>query len=288
MIILDEKKFAEDCIQNGLIVMKPYFVLSILSRYYYHCCGYKKKKIKELLFAFLQKHYPKYELDGFFWQNAIERLANKAKDNELMIIKGVSITESEMNKIKELSNRCLEKLAFVLLCLAKFQNARNPNNNGWVNLSSKQIFDCARIVCKKDERDIKLGKLRDLGYLEFPKRIDNVNNRVTFIDDDSPEVLFVSDFRELGYEYRKYCGENFIRCAECGVLTKGNEKNTRRYCKDCGVNTNVVNGKKIIYCCDCGEMIFVAAKNNRTKRCKLCQEKYNRMIKREWKKANNE
>jgi hypothetical protein len=100
--------------------------------------------------------------------------------------------------------------------------------------------------------------------------------------------LFVSDFRALGYEYRKYCGENFIRCSDCGVLTKGNEKNTRRYCKDCGVNTNVVNGKKIIYCCDCGEMVFVAAKNNRTKRCKLCQEKYNRMIKREWKKANNE
>lgn len=272
MIILDEKKFAEDCIQNGLVVMKPYFVLSILSRYYYHCCGYKKKKIKELLFDFLKKYYPKYELDGFFWQNAIERLADKAKDNELMIIKGVSITESEMNKIKELNNRSLERLAFALLCLAKFQNARNSSNNGWVNLSSKQIFDCARIVCKKDERDRKLGQLRDLGYLEFPKRIDNVNNRVTFIDDNSPEVLFVSDFRELGYEYRKYCGEDFIRCAECDILIKGNKNGTKKYCKQCAAYTP--KKTKTVICVDCGNSFIVAGNNKRQTRCCDCYAQY--------------
>ena len=285
MIILDEKKFAEDCIQNGLVVMKPYFVLSILSRYYYHCCGYKKKKIKELLFAFLQKHYPKYELDGFFWQNAIERLAEKAKDNELIIIKGVSITESEMNKIKELNNRCLEKLAFVLLCIAKFQNARNPNNNNWVNFGSKQIFDCARIVCKKDERDIKLGKLRDLGYLEFPKRIDNVNNRVTFIDDDSPEVLFVSDFRELSYEYRKYCGEDFIRCAECGLLFKNKEEKPKKYCPNCGYYSKKPKFKSII-CVDCGCEIFVPTNVATKKRCDSCQSIRNRDKVKQWKKEH--
>ena len=48
MIILNEKEYAEDCINNGYVDKKPFLTLSILAKYYYHCLGYRKKKIISL------------------------------------------------------------------------------------------------------------------------------------------------------------------------------------------------------------------------------------------------
>ena len=45
MIILNEREYAENCLQNGIVDTKPFVTLSILAKYYYHECGYRKKKI---------------------------------------------------------------------------------------------------------------------------------------------------------------------------------------------------------------------------------------------------
>jgi DNA-directed RNA polymerase subunit RPC12/RpoP len=108
-----------------------------------------------------------------------------------------------------------------------------------------------------------------MGLLEFPKRNDNLSMRVTFLDIDSPEEIFISDFRELGYEYLKYQGENFIRCAECGILTRGSKKNNKKYCKNCSGYIPKVT--KSIVCVDCGQEFSTSAYNTKTKRCKECQ-----------------
>ena len=105
--------------------------------------------------------------------------------------------------------------------------------------------------------------------LELPMRNDNTSIRVTFIDTESPEELFVSDFRELGYEYLKYKGENFIRCAECGILTRGNKNGTKRYCKDCAAYTP--QETKTVVCVDCGNQFIVKSLNRKTCRCNGCQ-----------------
>ena len=128
----------------------------------------------------------------------------------------------------------------------------------------------ARVSCKAKERELYIGDLCDRGLLELPKRNDNVSFRVTFID-DGEEELFISDFRELGYEYLKYNGENFIRCAECGILTRGNKNRTKRYCKDCAAYTP--QKSKTIICVDCGKEIVISGNNKRTIRCDNCQIK---------------
>ena len=50
--------------------------------------------------------------------------------------------------------------------------------------------------------------------------------RITFMDDESEKIIFVDDWRELGYYYRRYKGENIIRCAKCGKLERGNKNGT--------------------------------------------------------------
>lgn len=272
MIILNEKEFAEKCINNRQIVGKPFFTLSILAKYYYHHLGYRKKKITSLLIDFMAQNYPHYENNKLDWNSNIERIANNAGKYTLYEIDGVWITQSEIDTITNIHNKVLERLIFTFLCLAKLGNIKNPQNNGWVNVGDKEIFTLARITCNLQERDIKIGKLRKLGLLELPKRNDNLSCRVTFIDDESEKVFQVCDFRELGYEYLKYKGENYIRCSECEILTKGNKNGTKKYCPSCAQYSPKKN--KLAICVDCGSEWEVSAKNNQSQRCPHCYKEY--------------
>lgn len=271
MIILNEKKYAIECLENGYVGEKPFFTLSVLAKYYYYCLEYKKSKINSLLNDFMRKNYAGYQLDSLSWQETIDKIVKKVNKFNLVEVDGVSITKSEMQTIAGIDNPILERVMFTILCLAKFGNARNPNNNGWVNLDSKEIFKMARVSCKAKERELYIGKLGDMELLEFPKRNDNLSVRVVFIDGGGEEALFVSDFRELGYEYLKHCGENFIRCAECGILTRGNKNGTKKYCKDCATYTP--QEIKTVVCIDCGNSFITTSKNSRGKRCDYCRRK---------------
>ena len=271
MIVLNEKKYAIECLENGFVGRKPFFTLSIIAKYYYYCLNYKKSKIEMLLNDFMFKNYSiGYQSDRLSWQDTIEKIVKKVNNYTLLELDGVKITKSELETISGIGNPNKERVMFTILCLAKFGIARNPQNNGWVNTDSKEIFKMARVSCKAKERELYIGDLCDRGLLELPKRNDNVSLRVTFID-DGDEELFISDFRELGYEYLKYNGENFIRCAECGILTRGNKNRTKRYCKDCAAYTP--QKSKTIICVDCGKEIVISGNNKRTIRCDNCQIK---------------
>ena len=271
MIVLNEKKYAIECLENGFVGRKPFFTLSIIAKYYYYCLNYKKSKIEMLLNDFMFKNYSiGYQSDRLSWQDTIEKIVKKVNNYTLLELDGVKITKSELKTISGIGNPNKERVMFTILCLAKFGIARNPQSNGWVNTDSKEIFKMARVSCKAKERELYIGDLCDRGLLELPKRNDNVSLRVTFID-DGEEELFISDFRELGYEYLKYNGENFIRCAECGILTRGNKNRTKRYCKDCAAYTP--QKSKTIICVDCGKEIVISGNNKRTIRCDNCQIK---------------
>lgn len=284
MIVLNEKVFAESCLENGLSGNKPFFVLSVLSRYFYHSCGMKKKAIIAALKKYLDDNYPRYEIDNYNWSETIEKLATNAGKYPLFEISGVKITKSEMTVIEGIHDKVLERLCFTMLCLAKLNNLKSQKNNGWVNMDSKEIFHLARISCSATDREVRIGKLWKLGLVEFSKRNDNLNCRITFFD-DGDEELFITDFRELGYEYLLYKGQNFIRCAECGILTRGNKAGTKKYCKNCADYTPQET-KKIV-CVDCGKEIIVPGDNKRTIRCNDCQLVINREKKRVWKQNNS-
>lgn len=276
MITLNEKEYAEDCLKRKQIDDKPFYTLSILAKYYYHCFGYRKAKITELLTDFMEKHYARYDCNKTMWNESIEKIAKNAGKYTLFEIDGVWITKAELDTISNIHNKVLERLAFTLLCLAKLGNAKNPNNSGWVNNDAKEIFSLARISCSVDGRYEKLGELQQLSMLEFPRRIDNLSCRVTYINDDSEKILFISDFRELGFEYLKYTGENILLCRECGALFRPKHGN-ERYCTKCKNRTMII---KRVECVDCGRTLVVNSKNNRSHRCSECQEIHEKKLKR--------
>lgn len=216
-------------------ISKTSLFLSIYARYLYHEESFKKAAIIRKLGKFMEENYPRY--NPVNWAANIEKYASKADKYPLCKCNGVWITKNELKTIEELHNKVLERLTFTLLCLAKFSNQRNPKNDNWVNYSNGEIYKMACINTSAFEKDIKYNQLRDLGLIEFAKKVNNLNIRILFLNNESENKLFISDFRKLGYEWRLYKGEKYIRCSDCGILVK-NTNNKRKYCSDCAKNIN--------------------------------------------------
>ena len=221
--------------EKNLNVSKAYLFLRIYARYLYHENGLRKTGIIRALDAFMQENYPNY--NGVDWMPRIEKYANHADKYPLCKCDGIWITKKELETIEGIGNKVLERLAFTLLCLAKFGIFRNPDTDGWISYSNGEIFSLACINTSAFEKDMKIHALHELGLIEFAKKVDNLGIHVCFMDEKSENALFVSDFRRLGYEWKLYKGEKYIRCADCGILTL-NTNGRRKYCKDCAENQN--------------------------------------------------
>ena len=231
MIILNEKEYVSDMLRKKEFgTSKIYLFLSIYARYLYQEEGLRKTGIVKKLHEFMDSNYPQY--NPVDWSISIEKYASKAGQYPLCQCDGIWITEKELNTVDNLHNKVLERLAFTLLCLAKFGNFRNPQNHSWVTNSNGEIYTMACINTPAFQKDLKISQLKEAGLLEYARKVDNLNIRVLFVDDESEKKLFVSDFRKLGYEWLLYKGANYIRCTSCNVLTK-NTNGKRRYCKEC-------------------------------------------------------
>ena len=282
MIILNEKEYANERLRKNDIGENAYTTINILAKYYYHEQKLKKNEIKELLYNFLESVYPRYATNQGEWADTIDNILKDLANTNLFQSDGVWITASELDEIGRLESELLQKLAFTILCIAKFKNQKKRNNNNWVSSDIKDIYDMACIKCSNKLKSKYVGDLIRLGYIRFASRIDNLNIQVLFLDDESNNELLIDDFRKLGNEYLYYRGGNFVRCADCGLLISNNKNKTRKYCDNCGTYTPMKT--KILSCIDCGKAIIVSGSNKRTCRCPECQLIYNRERDRERKK----
>lgn len=230
-IVLNERACAEHALESLCLGSKPVETLGRVARYYFSM-GYKKKEIGGLIEDFMLKCDPSINIVK--WQSTIDKLANMSDKYALFDIAGVSITQSEMEKIQSIDGKMLQRLMFTMLCLAKYGNAISPTNNNWVNKKDKDIFSLANITATLKRQSLMINDLWTKQYIGYSRVVDNININVKIVDNESPEVLFVSDFRNLGNQYMRYCGEKFIECKCCGaVVREGHSK--QMYCTECAV-----------------------------------------------------
>lgn len=283
-LIMNEKKEAEKIISDGIIGNKVNETLSLLARYYCHAESKKPSEIRKLLNEFMTLNYKNYHPED--WEQLIQRYSDKAKKYPLVEIDEISVTKNELTTIRQINNKKLEKLAFVLLVIAKFCNMRNEKNNSWVLVDEYNILQRARITGTTLAQYSCFYDLAKMDLITYSKKVDNINVRVGYIDNDSEVEMLVTDLRELGYQYLMYKGDkgdNFIKCAECGIVTRYTS-NHKKYCKDCAGYQPV--GTKKIICCDCGEEFTIDARITNKIRCDDCQLVVNRERKRLWKQNN--
>lgn len=240
-VVLDEHEWAKERIEARTLGKKPFETLTRVSKYYLDN-NYGKKETRKAVERFLLQCDPYASIPK--WANTIENALNRALKYNAIQIDDVRITVPEMKKISNLKGRQLQRLAFTLLCLAKYWNAVNPNCDGWVNNKDSDIMQIANITTSIKRQSSMYYTLNELGLVSFSKRVDNINVKVCFIEDGETE-LTISDFRNLGYQYLKYLGEPYFECVNCGLTTKirnPQNKNSawkQKYCKDCAVKINI-------------------------------------------------
>ena len=233
MIVLNEIDWARDALQSNSFGSKPYETLCRIAKYYLHD-GYTKQKVRKELESFILRCDPKASIPK--WSETIDYAIKYAMKHPAIEIDGVRITKNEMKKIDEIQGKQIRRLAFTLLCLAKYFDIVNPSGDHWVNSEDNEIMRMANISTSIRRQSDMFHQLWKLGLIQFSRKVDNTNVRVLFVDDADDTALVVADFRNLGYQYLMYHGDPFFICENCGIVTKIKHPEVGRkqkYCTNC-------------------------------------------------------
>lgn len=237
-IVLDEYEWAERMVGSRELGKKPVETLSRVAKYYL-AAGYSKRDVRGMLDTFLVQCDPSASLSK--WSDKLDSVARNADRRPLVRMDGVDVTRNEMEFIEKLEGRQLQRLAFTLLCAAKYWDGAREQNDHWVNSEDREIMQMANIRTSVRRQSLLYARLRDEGAIRFARKIDNLNVQILFIE-DGDHALHIHDFRNLGYQYLKYCGEPYFECENCGLTVKINEPfrgRRQKYCPNCAVEVRV-------------------------------------------------
>lgn len=230
-IVLNENEWAEDMIISHTLGKKPFETLRRVARYYIDN-GKTRKDVRHLMDVFLLQCDPTASLPK--WSDSLDKAVSLAYKYPAVNIEGITVTKPEMERIDSIPGKQIRRLAFTLLCLAKYWNTVNSKCNGWVNNKDSDIMRMANINTSIKRQSMMYHSLNEMGLIRFSRKVDNTSVQVCFIE-DGEAALHITDFRNLGYQYMMYHGEPFFVCENCGITEKIADARGRKqkYCKSC-------------------------------------------------------
>ena len=232
-VVLRENDWAASMIQANSLGKKPSETLRRVARFYMETYNINQDAARKKLDLFLLQCDPTSSLPK--WSDALDYAVSRACKYPAINIDHISVSKNEVEKIDSLEGKQIRRLAFTLLCLAKYWNIVTRKEDGWVNSKDNEIMSMANINTSIKRQSLMFGKLNELGMIQFSKKVDNTNVKVCFME-DGEEAIRIYDFRNLGYQYLMYHGEPYFTCENCGITTKVNDRGNRRrqkYCPEC-------------------------------------------------------
>lgn len=233
-IVLNEYEWAERMINNHELGKKPIETLNRVAKYYLEN-KYSKREIRKMLDTFLTQCDPSASL--VHWSDTLDKVAKNVGKFPLIRLDGVDITKNELERIETLGGKQVRRLAFTLLCVAKYWDIVSESNNHWVNSPDKEIMQMANINTSIKRQSLMFAELREAGFIRFSKKIDNLNVQVLFME-PGETALHIQDFRNIGYQYLKHYGAPYFECVNCGITVKIQEPTRGRrqkYCPSCAI-----------------------------------------------------
>lgn len=278
----DDKTDIENKMHSNYVNQEnPEDTIRDLARYNHHVLGMNKEDNYDAIRNYMTQNCIDFYDEKYF--KIIYRNISSAKKYKFRNVAPVKITKAEIDKITGLNDIRKEKIAFVLLAVAKYYNNVSADNNNRMYMSMSDLFKLARVSIPCKERAGYLHFAYQEGIL-FEHTFVGTNLKIVgFVDDDSEVAIELGedDYKELAYTYLNYKNGGYKHCAKCGKLFKVN-KNTpgRLYCKDCG-RQEESSRFKTIKCIDCGDDFVVDSRNMTKNRCDNCYYIYRRNKKTE-------
>ena len=242
MKILNETKYAKNILEKGFDQNKFSYDLKILAKYLYK----EEKdelKLKEKLISVCKEKNKNFN-EVKYWK-LIKYACEIAKKYELFDVEPVGINEFELDTIENLHNLKIQKIAFVLLVLAKLNkqyyilNSKNKesfdNGEYYVNSKISEIFNLAKIYLKKKEKDMIFNYLIEKEYIQMTKKC---NYKINFVYPTSKKnVIMIDDFDNFILEYERLLGDNIGNCEKCNKPIRITSNKTK-YCNKCAVEAH--------------------------------------------------
>ena len=266
----------EDGDVNGLTINKAIWNAAI---YYTQLNPVDKKDVFWKIVEFMNKNYSDFMYQGYV--SVINRDINKAYKYKIKDVSSINITKKEMDKIMSLNDIRKEKIAFVVLALAKYQNAESQRDNDTFYAKTSEIFKFARVVIPTKERNLYFGFAYKEGILKQNFSIGYNALTAAFVDHDEDEVVLTldeCDYLELAYAYLNYKNGGYKRCETCGRWFK-TKSNSAKYCSIHRPNYETSENVEI-ECVECGKRFLVSPLATETCRCEQCRKDHLRELKR--------
>ena len=244
-----------------------------LARYNYHVLGLEKEDNYDSILAYMKNNCKNFYEEKYF--QIIYRNIASAKKYKFRSVAPVVITKAEIDKIYSLNDIRKEKIAFVLLAVAKYYNNVSSDNNNRLYMSISDLFKLSRVATPCKERASYLNFAYKDGILTEHMFVGTNLKIVSFVSNDSDIAMTLceDDYKELAYTYLNYKSGGYKRCKNCGRLFKMHKNSPGRlYCKEC-VQKDEASEFKTIKCVDCGDDIVVGKFDTKTCRCVECQYK---------------
>lgn len=219
---------------------------------------------------FMAQNYNGFMYQGYI--NTINKDINKAYKYKIKDVNTINITKREMDKIMSLNDIRKEKIAFVILALAKYQNAESQRDNDTFYAKTSEIFKFARVVIPAKDRDLYFVFAYKEGLLKHNFSIGYNALTAAFVDHDEDEVVLTLDeydYLELAYAFLNYKNGGYKRCKACGRWFR-TKNNAVQYCGNHRNDYKPVVEREI-ECIECGKIFKVPSSNSRSCRCKECQ-----------------
>lgn len=233
--VMNEVALVEKILLTKKLGSKPTDTLSKIARYY-RMSGEKPKQIRAGLEAFILQCEPRASIPK--WEGRIDS-AIKNSDRPLVQIESLPIYSKELAVVNNIKSAQLQKLAFSLLCYARFSDIKRGKSDHWVNNPTGDLASSAMIKKPSREVELMLNTLYSMGLIKFSRRVDSHSICVLFLNDEDVDdrvVYEVKDMRNLGLQLRAANGDtNLFICENCGIMTP--VRNTigrrRKYCDNC-------------------------------------------------------
>lgn len=237
-------------------------IIYLLAKNYY-ILGKEKDDIYECIMKDIEKTY-KEDFIYTKWNNTVRNILNRFYKTKgiynievrMNNIKEIKVTENELDKISQLDNLVLEKIAFILLVYAKISKIQMQQSSDeyWVNKSCSTICKEAKVGLKGNKQKKIMNELYKKDYISMSNMNTKINIKVNYVDDSSTNNendLVITDFDGVVYQYLIWKGEKWKRCKKCNrwIKIKGVKDNSKKYCNVCSkeekIRKTIENRKKL-------------------------------------------
>lgn len=136
--------------------------------------------------------------------------------------------KSELDTILEVKDKNMQRVLFVMICLAKWRNANYIYLNSGSSIKLKDIFCLADIKCSKKEQMMCLHRLNECGYTNVQLRPLLKFFIPCIVEDGEPALSFnisenmIDELLNITLPHCERCGKPYEK-----------QGNKQKYCKNC-------------------------------------------------------